>query len=89
MRLIFLLEFKKIFFFFANGCSCYIWCFIFEDALSSLNDRISRKRLLVDFVFLTNAKATETRPAYLCSARVQFHKRKVRDPKSATATIKL
>jgi len=43
----------------------------------------------VDFVFLTNAKTTETRPACLCSARVPFHKRKVRDPKSATATIKL
>jgi len=49
----------------------------------------------VDFVFLTNAKTTETRPAYLCTARVPyttrvpFHKHKVRDPKSATATIKL
>ena len=49
----------------------------------------------MDFVFLTNAKTTETRPAYLCTARVPyttrvpFHKHKVRDPKSATATIKL
>jgi len=39
MRLIFPLEFKKIC---ANGRSSYTFCFIFEDVLISLNDRMSR-----------------------------------------------